>query len=685
MGTFEMSSNPLLEDWLAPFGLPPFAEIKPDHFLPAVEQALEKARADYRSIAEDDRVPDFDNTIVTMQKIDLEVARPLSVFYNLAAAHTNPHLQAVERTLAPILSKYRSDILTDPKLFARIDALYDARNTHDLGAEQHRVLFLIHRTFVRAGAKLSESERSRMSEIMTELASLGTSFSQNVLAEEQEWFLALEDEQEIQGLPQSLLNSAQSAAKERNLDSRYAITLSRSLIEPFLRFSSRRDLRETAYRAWASRGQNGNAHDNTQIVAKTLALRLERAKLLGYETFADFKLDTEMAKTPETAETLLNRVWKSAQTKAMSDAENLQNLIVEEGDNFALAKWDWRFYAEKRRQVEHDFDESSVKPYLQLNKIREASFEVARRLFGLSFFPLTDANLYHPDAKAWEVRRGDTHLGVFISDDFARTSKRSGAWASGFRSQHRLDGDVRPIIVNVQNFAKAPDGQPTLLTLDDARTLFHEFGHALHGLLSNVTYPFISGTSVARDFVELPSQLYEHWLTVPDILKRYAVHHETGEPLPEALLQRLLASQNFDQGFATVEYTASALVDLAFHNTSKPIEDPIGFEASMLETLGMPDAIGMRHRTPHFAHVFSGDGYSSGYYSYMWSEVMDADAFEAFEETGDVFNADLAQKLHDAIYSAGGRQAPDEAYRAFRGNMPDASALLRKRGLDQAL
>ncbi|MEM6616707.1 MAG: M3 family metallopeptidase [Pseudomonadota bacterium] len=684
MPTTEMSDNPLPATWSGPFGLPPFAEVKPEHFLPAVEHVLEQAKARYRAIAEDSGAPTFENTILEMQRIDLQVGRPLSVFYNLAAADTNPDLQEVERTLAPILSKYRSEILTDPKVFARIDALNEDKDALDLTDEQQRVLFLIHRMFVRAGAKLSESERTRMGEIMSELASLGTSFGQNVLAEEQDWVLPLENDSEVEGLPQSLLDAARSAAKERNLEAPYAITLSRSLIEPFLRYSSRRDLRETAYHAWASRGQNGNANDNRAIVTKTLALRTERANLLGYKTFADFKLDTEMAKTPETAKDLLDRVWKSARGKANEDAEKLQDLITSDGENFTLATWDWRYYAEKRRQAEHDFDESAIKPFFQLDKMREASFEVARRLFGLSFEPLSDAVLYHPDAKAWEVRRGDTHLGVFISDDFARASKRSGAWASGFRNQHRIEGDVRPIIVNVQNFAKAPDGQPTLLTLDDARTLFHEFGHALHGLLSDVTYPFIAGTSVARDFVELPSQLYEHWLTVPDILKTYAVHYETGESLPEELLERLLASRNFDQGFSTVEYTASALVDLAFHSTGAPIDDPIAFEADVLATLGMPDAIGMRHRTPHFAHVFSGDGYSSGYYSYMWSEVMDADAFEAFEETGNPFDQDLAQKLHDAIYSAGGRQAPDKAYRAFRGDMPNAAALLRKRGLDEA-
>ena len=684
MTTSDMSENPLLRDWDTPFGLPPFADIAPNHFMPAIEHAMAQALAAYRAIADSDAEPGFDNTILAMERAELGLSRPLSVFYNLASADTNAALQEIERALAPKLSRYRSQILTDPALFARIDAVHAKRGTLGLSDEQDRVLFLIHRMFLRAGAKLPEDRRARMAAIMAELASLGTRFSQNVLSEEQNWVLPLDDESALAGLPESLRQAARAAASERGLDAPYAITLSRSLIEPFLQFSARRDLRETAYAAWVSRGANEDDHDNREIVATTLGLRAERAALLGYPTFAHFKLDTEMAKTPDAARDLLMRVWDSAKARADADADRLQALMTSEGENVRLAKWDWRYYAEKLRQTEHDLDDSVIKPYFQLDSIRAASFDVAGRLFGLDFRPIDGATLHHPDAKAWEVRRGDDHIGVFISDDFARPSKRSGAWMSGFRSQHRIDGDVRPVVVNVMNFAKAPDGAPTLLTLDDARTLFHEFGHALHGLLSDVTYPFISGTSVARDFVELPSQLFEHWLTVPEILKTYAVHHETGEPLPEALLERLIAAQNFGQGFATVEYTASALVDLAFHSAKQPVSDPIAFEADVLDGIGMPEAIGMRHRTPHFAHVFSGDGYSSGYYSYMWSEVMDADAFEAFEASGDVFDPALAEKLYTAIYSAGGRQDPAEAYIGFRGAMPDAQPLLRKRGLDHA-
>ncbi|MEL6584200.1 MAG: M3 family metallopeptidase, partial [Pseudomonadota bacterium] len=540
--------------------------------------------------------------------------------------------------------------------------------------EQMRVLELYHRNFVRAGAQLDEQGKARLAEIMQRLASLGTAFTQAVLADEREWFMTL-SEGDLDGLPADVIAAAKSAADSRGVDG-YAITLNRSLIVPFLENATRRDLREQAFKAWTARGMNGGASDTREIVAEILGLRHERAQLLGYAHFAAFKLEKEMAKTPSSVRDLLMQVWEPAKSAAERDAEKLAALAADGRDNSPLAPHDWRFYAEKLRKKEHDLDTSEVKPYLTLDGMIAAQFDVAGRLFGLSFEPL-DVPLHNPDARAWEVKKGERHMGVFIGDYFARPEKRSGAWCSGFRSQRKLGGEVRPITINVCNFAKA---EPALLTWDDARTLFHEFGHALHNLLSDVTYPMISGTSVARDFVELPSQLYEHWLSVPDVLRTHARHYETGEPIPEALVEKILGAETFDQGFATVEYLASALVDLDFHDGPPPT-DPMAAQAETLARLGMPDAIVMRHATPHFQHIFAGDGYSSGYYSYMWSEVMDADAFAAFEETGDPFDADLAEKLYTHVYSAGGSKDPEVLYTAFRGQMPGPEALLKGRGL----
>jgi peptidyl-dipeptidase Dcp len=512
---------------------------------------------------------------------------------------------------------------------------------------------------------------------MQRLASLGTQFSQNVLADEKSWSMRLEPE-DLEGLPDFVVEAAAQAAADRG-EAGHVVTLSRSLIVPFLQFSPRRDLREKAFAAWVARGANGGPSDNREIVKETLALREERARLLGYPDFASFKLETEMAKTPEAVRDLLMAVWGPARAQAEADAARLEELMRGEGVNDALAPWDWRYYSAIRQKAEHDLDEAALKPYLQLDRILEAAFDVAGRLFALTFHPIA-ADLYHPDARAWEVRRGARHMGVFIGDYFARPSKRSGAWCSSFRSQSKLDGEVRPVAVNVCNFAKAPAGQPCLLTFDDARTLFHEMGHALHVLMSDVTYGFISGTSVARDFVELPSQLYEHWLSTPEVLGRHALHAKTGAAMPQELVERLIAARNYDQGFATVEYVASALVDLDFH-AGPPPEDPMAAQAATLARIGMPEAIVMRHATPHFAHVFSGDGYSSGYYSYMWSEVMDADAFAAFRETGDVFHPEVAERLARHVYSAGGSAEADALYVAFRGRLPGVEALLEQRGL----
>ncbi|HPG22085.1 MAG TPA: M3 family metallopeptidase [Amaricoccus sp.] len=672
--------NPLLSDWTAPFGLPPFGAIETAHFAPAFDAALAGARARIDAIAEDPAPPSFANTIEALERAELALDRVAAVFFGLAGAHTDDAIEALQRDLSPRLAAHHSETVMNPRLFARIDALAERKESLGLDAEAARVLDLYHRMFVRAGARLEGAERDRLREIVQRLASLGTAFSQNVLADEKAWALAL-GEKDLAPLPDWLVAAAAEAAAERG-EPGHAVTLSRSLIVPFLQISPDRGLRETAFRAWVARGTNGGPSDNRAIVAETLQLREERARLLGYPDFASFKLETEMARTPETVRALLMAVWAPARAQAEADAAELERRLHADGINGALEPWDWRYYSAIRQREEHDLDEAEIKPYLALEAMIAAAFDVAGRLFGLSFLPL-DVPLYHPDARAWEVRRGERHMGVFIGDWFARPSKRSGAWCSSFRSQSKLDGEVRPIVVNVCNFAKAPKGSPSLLTFDDARTLFHEFGHALHVLMSDVTYAFISGTSVARDFVELPSQLYEHWLSTPEVLEAHARHVATGAPMPRDLLERLLAARNYDQGFATVEYLASALVDLDFHAGPAPA-DPMAAQAATLAALGMPAAIVMRHATPHFQHVFAGDGYSSAYYSYMWSEVMDADAFAAFTETGDPFDAGVAARLAEHVYSAGGSREAAELYTAFRGQMPGVEALLAQRGLKVA-
>lgn len=681
-----MPQNPLLSDWTTPFELPPFAEIKPDHFTDAFEKAMAEGRSEVDAIADQQAEPTFDNTIVALEKAGETLSKVARTFFNLTGAHTSPELQAIERDIAPKLAKHSSDTLLNGPLYGRIATLWDMKDSLGLNEEEARVLERYHKMFQRAGAGLDPDGKSRMAEISQRLATLGTGFGQNVLKDEADYQLVLETDEDRAGLPDFLLAAAAEAARERGLDGKHVITLSRSSIEPFLQFSSNRALREEAFKAWSARGENGGETDNRKIVAETIRLRAEKAKLLGFDTFADFKLDDTMAKTPAAVRELLMKVWTPAVKRAAEEEARLADMARSEGGNFKIAPWDWRYYSEKVRKAEHDLDEAEIKPYLQLDRVIAAAFDTANRLFGLTFEEKQGLPAYHPDVRVFEVTgRDGKHVGLFLGDYFARSSKRSGAWMSAFRSQHRLKGDVSPIIVNVMNFSKGAPGEATLLTFDDANTLFHEFGHALHGLLSNVTYPVISGTSVARDFVELPSQLYEHWLSRPEVLSRYAVHYRTGEPMPKELLDKLLAAENFNQGFATVEYTACALVDLEMHLlTDADNLDVTAYETRALEKIGMPDAITMRHRVPHFAHAFAGDGYSAGYYSYMWSEVMDADAFGAFEEAGDIFHKETAERLYTHIYSAGGRPDPEETYKAFRGRAPKIDALLEKRGLAAA-
>ncbi len=660
-------------------GLPRFDAISEDDFAGVFEAAAKAHCEEIEAIASNSEPATIANTLAALELSGETLSRVSAIFWCRMGAHTNELIQALERDIAPKMARHYTAIGLNKKLFARIDTLYQARDDLALDAETKRALEKCWKEFVRAGANLEGEARKRFAAINEELASLGTKFGQNVLADESKWALVL-DESDLDGLPDFLRDAMAEVAKSQGHDGKFVATLSRSIAEPFLTFSGRRDLRETVHNAFVARGEQ----TNWPVIGQTVGLRDERAKLLGYDSFAAYKLDDTMAKTPGAVMDLLEPVWQRAKASAAKDQMELARIAAAEGNNHPIAAWDWRHYAEKLKAERFDFDEAELKPYLELENIITACFAVATRLFGLTFEEKSGIAGWHRDVRSFVVKNADgSERGVFLADYFARPSKRSGAWMSALQSGHKLEDGDKPIIYNIMNFAKPADGEPVLLSMDDALTMFHEFGHALHGLLSEAVWPSLSGIAVSRDFVELPSQLYEHWLTTPDVLETYVVHHKTGKPMPEALRQKLLAAKTFNAGFQTVEFTASALMDMAYHSAGTPPDDPKEFEAKTLEKLGMPDAIAMRHRSPQFLHVFSGDGYSAGYYSYMWSEVLDADAFAAFEETGDVFSPTEAQKLLKNIYSAGDTADPKELYLAFRGKMPTADAMMKKRGLNE--
>jgi peptidyl-dipeptidase Dcp len=679
-----LSDNMLLQDWNTPFQMPPFEAIRDEDFLPAFHEAMRLHLAEVDAIAASPGEPTFANTMEALERAGDTLEKVATVFFNLSSADTNDERQKIERTISPPLSNHSMAILTNQKLFERIDRLHRNAGALGLNAEQLELLEKTHRKFVRSGAKLDGAAKGRLKEIGARLSELSTAFSQNLRADEKSFQLVLENEDDLKGLPDFVRQAAAQAASDRGMEGKYVITLSRASVEPFLEFSERRDLREKAYKAYVERGEHSGAADNRPLIPEILALRAEWAKLLGFETFAEFQIADAMAKTPGNAQRLLDNVWLRARERADKERAAIEAMAQSEGHNEPLSGWDWHYYAQKRRRAEFSIDGAALKSYFELGNMIAAVFETAGRLFGLSFKQRTDIPVYHPDVRAWEVMdRSGKIVALFLGDYFYRPSKRSGAWMSGFREQEKLDGEVLPIIVNVLNFTKGAPDKPSHLSLDDARTLFHEFGHALHGLLSDVTYRSLSGTNVDRDFVELPSQLFENWLLQAETLNRFARHAETGEAIPAALVERVLAARKFNQGFATAEYTASALYDLGVHEADPEVFDPIAYEKEMRARIGMPDAIALRHRPPHFQHIFSGSGYAAGYYTYLWAEVMEADAFEAFEESGDIFNPDVAERLHKFIYSSGGKLKPDEAYRAFRGRDPSTQPLMEKRGLTE--
>jgi peptidyl-dipeptidase Dcp len=680
------TSNPLLQPWDTPFGLPPFDRIRAEHFVPAFEAARAAHLAELDAIAAQRETPSFENTIAALDRSGRLYWRIEGVFHNLAASDTSPALQQAERELAPQLAAHQNAIYMHRGLFERIAALHARRDELGLTPEQRRLLERFHFDFVRAGALLTDQAQQRYARVTERLAELTTRFGQNVLADEAAFRLELRRAAERAGLPEFVRAAARQAAADRGIADAHVITLSRSLIVPFLTFSERRDLREQAWRAWTRRGEHEGAHDNRPVAREILALRHEQARAHGYACYADYALADTMAGTRDAVGRLLDQVWTRAVGRVEQEREALRSLQLSRGESHTIEAWDWRWYAEKVRALRYELDEAEIKPYFPLERMVDAVFDCARQLFGLEFLLRPELRAYHPDVKVYEVRgRDGAHVGIFLHDNFARASKRSGAWMSNYRQQSRNvagGGAISPIVVNNNNFAKGAAGAPTLLSFDDARTLFHEFGHGLHGLLSSVTYERLSGTNVLRDFVELPSQLFEHWLTEPAVLKKHARHVATGEPIPDALVARLHAARKFNQGYETVRYTASALVDMAVHSMeSSEGPDIVAAERAVLERIGLPPGVGMNHRLPHFQHLFSSSSYAAGYYVYLWAEVLDADGFDAFAEAGDPFDPAVAQRLQQFIYSAGDSLEPRSAYRAFRGREATVDPMLRKKGL----
>ncbi|TXK50741.1 M3 family metallopeptidase [Pontibacter qinzhouensis] len=675
--------NLLVADWAGPYGgVPPFDHVQISLFKPALETAMAENLAEIDNIAADPAAPNFENTIAALERAGQAMNRVRTIYGIWSSNMNGPEFQVIEREMAPKLSAYSDKITQNEALFKRIEAVYNSPDKAQLSAEQQRLTWNYYNNFVRSGARLDAQAKERLSAINQELAGLFTNFSQNVLADETDYVLELQNDADLAGLPASLREAAAGAAKTKNSKASYVITNTRSSIDPFLTYSDRRDLREKAWKMFVDRGDNGGEHDNNAIISEILRLRAERAKLLGYKTHAHWRLENTMAKTPERALELMEAVWTPAIARVREEVADMQALAKKEGANIKIEPWDYRYYAEKVRKARYDLDQNEVKEYLQLEKLREGMFWVAGELFDFDFTPVTDVPVYHPDVRVWEVKNKITgqHIGLWYFDPYARAGKRSGAWMNAYRRQHRLDGNTATIVSNNSNFVKGKEGEPVLISWDDANTLFHEFGHALHGLSSNVTYPSLSGTAVVRDYVEFPSQLLEHWLSTPEVLQRFAVHYQTGKPIPQNLVDRIEKASTFNEGFETTEYLSSALIDMKLHLAGDQKIDADAFERETLAALGMPSEIVMRHRTPQFMHVFSSDGYSAGYYSYLWSDVLTADAYGAFTEGSGPYDKAVAKRLQQHIFSVGNTIDPAEGYRAFRGRDPKVEALMRKRG-----
>ena len=685
--TLATEPTPINSPWTGPYGgVPPFDKVRVEDLGPALEVAIAAELEAVARIAADPAVPTFANTIDPLEKATRDFERVQTIYAIWGGNLSDDAVQKVEREMAPKLADLADRIFQNQKLFDRIKAVYDARKTAGLTPEQQRLAWLVYTDFVRGGAALDDAAKKEMAAINQELATLSTKFSQNVLKDENDGLVIIDDAAGLKGLAEAQVTAAAAAADARGHKGKWVIQNTRSSVEPFLTYADDRELRRKVFEMFVSRGDGGGATDNNTTIRQILELRARRARLLGHATHAHWRLDNSMAKTPERAMALMEEVWGPAVAEVKQEVADMQAIADAEGAKIKIEPWDYRYYAEKVRKKLYDLDESEIVPYLQVDKLREGMFDTAAKLFDLHFTPVPDGTVpvFHPDVRVWEVKDGQgKHVGLWYFDPYARRGKRSGAWMNAYRNQERFDGETTTIVSNNSNFVKAPPGEPTTISWEDATTLFHEFGHALHGLCSNVSYPSLSGTNVARDYVEFPSQILEHWLPTPEILSGYALHVETGKPIPEELVAKIKKAETFNRGFKTVEFLASALVDMKLH-LSTPTADPDAFERDTLAALDMPREIVMRHRTPHFNHVFSGDGYSAAYYSYLWSDVLTADAWEAFTEADGPWDPAVAKRLKAHVFSVGNTVDPADGYRAFRGKDPGTGALMRKRGFEAA-
>ncbi|MEM6297510.1 MAG: M3 family metallopeptidase [Bacteroidota bacterium] len=688
------SENPFYEEWNTRFEIPPFEKIKDEHYMPAFKKGMEENLAEIDAIVNNPEAPTFANTLEELERSGKLLNKVSNVFYNLTGSNTNPKLQELQRELSPMMSAHRDKITLNEGLFKRVEAIWQTREALELTGEQLKLLADTRKRFVRSGALLNEEQKAKITELNSQISELTTAFGQNLLAETNGFELIL-DESDLEGLSEGIIaaaaetatqkaEGAETAEEKAKYEGKYVFTPHRSSMYPFLTESKRRDLREQLYKSYVLRGDNDNENDNKEIAAKIAKLRAERAQLMGYETHAHFMLEERMLKTPEEVYDLLMQLWKPALERAKVEVADMQAVVDAEGGDFQIAAWDWWQYSEKVRKEKYDLDEAALKPYLSLDNVLKGVFETTNKLWGLTFTEIYDINTYHPDARVWEVKDKDgTHLGIFIGDYFTRSNKRGGAWMSSFKGQSNLDGRERPIVVNVCNFPAPVGDDPALLSFENVVTLFHEFGHAMHGILTNVTYESMSGTSGPRDFTEFPAQILEHWASEPQILKSFATHYKTGEPIPDELIEKMLKASKFNQGFANTEYLAASLLDMDWHTikADEELKDADAFEDAAMTKIGLIDEIAPRYRSTYFSHIFAG-GYAAGYYSYVHSAVLDSDGFAAFKETGDVFNPELAAKLRKHVYEKGSTEEAMELYKKFRGREPKIDALLKVRGLD---